>query len=384
MTKTYTKSYYDISKKLKPFSFNERTVYYISNGKTILPKIYDLNLLKSNLAKNGFDFIHFSHNTEDVFNLLTLYKYYNPKFDISKELPSDNNYFKYLLQLFEIEDNINDIFVYTHYGELVIITFSVIYDGIIGFEDLDTFLFNFPTESTRLEEGAFHSRYSFSDGNENERDIPFEENIQKIVDEIKEQLEGLKKTGQFLAILPFIQHHINEIKETKDKVSRLYIDEDYRIFLPDYNNIEIKLSHLTKALYFWFLLVDQVDLSDLKDFEADLLIIYKHISYQENHEKMAKSISDLVENSNDEIYVHFSRIKSAFCKSIDKSIVKKYYILGDRNKPKRIQLDRSLTNIKDFINKWFPNDERFSSWFQPSPTTKTLEEMSDEDLYNLL
>src|SRR5690606_5610626 len=159
-----------------------------------------------------------------------------------------------------------------------------------------------------------------------EQELDLDEKTQKTVSEITEKLNELKKSGQFLAILPYIEYHINQIKKMDGKSSNLYIDDDYRIFLPEYNNIEIKLSHLTKSLYFLFLMKGKFDIDELKEFESHLLIIYKHISYQENIDRMSKSVSNLIKNENNEVYTHFSRIKSAFCKVFDKSIAEKYYI----------------------------------------------------------
>src|SRR5690606_2404885 len=139
-----------------------------------------------------------------------------------------------------------------------------------------------------------------------EQELDLDEKTQKTVSEITEKLNELKKSGQFLAILPYIEYHINLIKKADSKLSNLYIDDDYRIFLPDYNNIEIKLSHLTKSLYFLFLMKCRFDIDELKEFESHLLTIYKHTSYQEDIDKMTKSVSNLIEIESIEVYTHYS------------------------------------------------------------------------------
>ncbi len=60
------------------------------------------------------------------------------------------------------------------------------------------------------------------------------------VNQIIEQLEVLQKIGQINTVYPIFEQILkNDIPE---KISRLVIDTDYRIFLPDYKNREIKLS----------------------------------------------------------------------------------------------------------------------------------------------
>jgi len=120
----------------------------------------------------------------------------------------------------------------------------------------------------------------------------------------------------------------------------LFIAEDYKITLTDYGEIEIKMSHLTKSLYFLFLLKREVHLDELKKHKETLFLIYKHISYQEDFDRMEESVDKLLRNENNEIYIHFSRIKSAFCKVIDQEIAKNYYIVGGKGQPKRIDLGK--------------------------------------------
>lgn len=60
-----------------------------------------------------------------------------------------------------------------------------------------------------------------------------------------------KQRGQLLFALPFLKQLLNIEVENLTK-SNSVIDKDFRILLPEFNNLEIQLSHLTKAVYFLF------------------------------------------------------------------------------------------------------------------------------------
>ena len=381
MIKTYSISDSDISKKLYPFSFSEKTVYYISNGKTDFSEELNQNLsfFESQLKNRDFDLTQISYSAVDIEKLLNVYQYYNPDFNLQKVYRDNKNYFEHLLGVFEITEKTEDIFVvFTGDNKLKIITFNDFSSNSIV-ELLEEALTFIPEKAKIRYNRVFNSRY----GEQfilDEQAIDLDENTQKTVSEITEKLNELKKSGQFLAILPYIEYHINLIKKADSKLSNLYIDDDYRIFLPDYNNIEIKLSHLTKSLYFLFLMKGRFDIDELKEFESHLLTIYKHISYQEDIDKMTKSVSNLIKNENNEVYTHFSRIKSTFCKVIDKSIAKQYYIIGERNQSKYLGISKKKTNIYDFQEKWFPTENRFSTKAEDFAQRPKIE-ISEEDAY---
>lgn len=184
--------------------------------------------------------------------------------------------------------------------------------------------------------------------------MPLDKETQKIIDDLNIQLQNLNDTGHFLTLLPLIEQELEKYKSRLDfPVSDLHIDEQYRIFLKDYNNKEVKLSHLSKSIYFLFLMKGEIHLNDFQNYKWELLTIYKHISNQENLDKMKSTIENLVFNENKELYVHFSRIKSAFCSVIADGFAMNYYIRGDKNKPKKIFLDPSKSNVKELESEFF-------------------------------
>lgn len=121
----------------------------------------------------------------------------------------------------------------------------------------------------------------------NEENFPLDEETQKIVDDINQKLSELNKTGKFLFALPDIYKYLEEFRTVqKPIISQLYINPDFQIFLTDYGNQEIKLSHLTKSLYILHLIHGKLDLDDIRHHRKTLLNIYKTVSYRTDLENV--------------------------------------------------------------------------------------------------
>jgi len=161
----------------------------------------------------------------------------------------------------------------------------------------------------------------------------------------------------------------------KEAISSLYITDDYKILLPEYDEIEIKLSHLTKSIYFLFLGNEAISLKNLDYYENELLNIYKHISNQENYDKMAQSVKDVVNVDTNAIYVHLSRIKSAFYSKFEWDIADIYCISGIRNEPKRIRIPR----LRIHFDKKMLNIETFNKLDKLQTTLKIKKVKRDEE-----
>jgi hypothetical protein len=160
---------------------------------------------------------------------------------------------------------------------------------------------------------------------------------------IKEQIEILRENGQLALLAPkiykFLQNRIEGIVYTN--VEPILVTEDFKILIPKYNNLEIKLSHLTKSIYLLFLSSPEpIDLKDLHHHKDRLFFIYKQVSNQLSHDKMTESIEELLKPNSEAIYVHFSRIKSVFHTHFSEYVGFLYCIMGEKGKPKTIMIDR--------------------------------------------
>jgi hypothetical protein len=189
-------------------------------------------------------------------------------------------------------------------------------------------IFDFDTEP--LYSPSIGSSYE----NENEK---FLEALQNELDEealikienIREILNDLKATGKLFYMLPIFKKIIeeSEINIKPSKLSTISIDADYRILLPDFNNLEIQLSHLTKAIYILFTRHPQgINVLNMRVYKAELTKLYLSISNQENYDKMEITIDELIGYESKSIYTHISRIKSAFYKVMDKEFADHYVV----------------------------------------------------------
>ncbi|QIG89903.1 hypothetical protein G6R40_09625 [Chryseobacterium sp. POL2] len=146
------------------------------------------------------------------------------------------------------------------------------------------------------------------------------------------QLEDLKNSGKLLLVLPILKKMMEKKVNNLDLnlVSSIFIDFEYRITLPYFNNLEVKMSNLTKAVYILFYEnPDGINLNNLHNYKEQLRKIYFDICLFDDVDKMNQSITDLVDIRTKAIYTHISRIKSAFQKVMDYDIAQNYIIKSD-------------------------------------------------------
>lgn len=170
-----------------------------------------------------------------------------------------------------------------------------------------------------------------------EEDIADYASISDIAQEIQARINLLYAKG----VSEYVISKIVSLPEPK--LSTLLITEDFRIFLPDYNNKEIKMPTLSKALYFFYLRhPDGVLFKELRDHKAELSEIYRTISPLENMDKIEKSIEDIIDSTKNSVNEKCSRIKAAFVSQFNDNLAKNYYITGSAGEPKTIKLKRSF------------------------------------------
>ena len=159
----------------------------------------------------------------------------------------------------------------------------------------------------------------------------------QLINEIKERIENLKLLGLNE------QDIINILMSNPIQLSPLLISKDYRIFLSEYNYLEIKMYPLTKTLFFFYLRHPEgIRFKQLADYKDELMNIYKKVSNRNNIEDMKKSIDAVTNPNKNRMNEISSKIKEVFLKHLDKSIAKNYFIMGKRATPKKIILDRFL------------------------------------------
>lgn len=131
--------------------------------------------------------------------------------------------------------------------------------------------------------------------------------------------------------------------KTKAQLSRLVITKDHRITLPDYNEIEVKMEPLVKAVYFLFLKHPEgIIFKELSDYREELLDIYKGLKPLGLSKRTIQSIEDVTNPLLNSINEKCARIRSAFIKEFDEGLAKNYFVTGERGEVKKISLPRDL------------------------------------------
>lgn len=161
-----------------------------------------------------------------------------------------------------------------------------------------------------------------------------------LIDEIRERVFALRKRGLQL-------HWIQKMIEMPPKLSRLVVDKEFRIFLPDYNNMEITMSPLPKAVYLLFLKHPEgILFKQLSDYYTELLDIYKQVGNRVVESAIEKSIRDITDPTKNSINEKCARIREAFISKFDTFYAQHYYITGQRGEPKKISLPRDLVDLQ--------------------------------------
>lgn len=163
-----------------------------------------------------------------------------------------------------------------------------------------------------------------------------ERDIHQVIRELRDSVRRLKLNGVSLAA-------IHELIDNDEPLSRLVITEDYRIFLPDYNNIEIEMTTLPKALFFLFLRYPEgIVLKRLTDHYAELINIYRELKPNASEARMQVTIAQLCNPTKNRINENITRISSAFRSKFDDHLARNYYPHGRAGEAYGIGLDRKL------------------------------------------
>jgi hypothetical protein len=177
---------------------------------------------------------------------------------------------------------------------------------------------------------------------------PAPSSLDEILDEdVRETLEELEKKIERLRLLGIPLDVIVAFVARYETVSRLLITDDLRIILPDYNNIEVKMPALYKAVYLLFIYHrnEGIVLQQLEHYHSELVLFYRKTkNIDQLTPRQLESINKLESSWDDDgsIHVVLSRIKKLFKNAIDEHLAKHYYIEGRPGQPYNIALSQDL------------------------------------------
>ena len=178
-------------------------------------------------------------------------------------------------------------------------------------------------------------RYSLKRSEVSADDL-FDAESEALISDLKKLVEALKNKGVNTMF-------IHGIVDEGERLSTLLITRDYRIFLPEYQNREIIMPALPKAVFILFLKHPEgIRFKDLADYHDELLGIYRALNPIGGTKRQLQSIQAVTNPMSNSINEKCAQIREAFIKNFDDSLAKNYYITGKKGEPKRIALAPSL------------------------------------------
>ena len=140
------------------------------------------------------------------------------------------------------------------------------------------------------------------------------------------------------------------IEAAKSRLSRLLVTKDYRIILVDYDNKEVEMTPVHKAVYLLFLNHPEgIEFKRLSEYRDELLQYYMATAKLMDKQTIVESVDMLVNPLNNSINEKCSRIKSIFLNMMDQYTANYYIISGHTQKhfvgSSKIWYER-LKNIK--------------------------------------
>ena len=165
-----------------------------------------------------------------------------------------------------------------------------------------------------------------------QKEIGADENFDKesklLISEVEERIFKLRKLG-------ISQWALEQLVKPELKLSRLVITKDYRILLPDYNDMEIKMEPLVKAVYLLFLNHPEgIMFKCLPDYRQELAQIYVKLKPYGMSDRVLQSIEDVTNPLLNSINEKCARIRGAFVGQFDDHMARHYYVDGLRGEAK--------------------------------------------------
>lgn len=149
--------------------------------------------------------------------------------------------------------------------------------------------------------------------------------------EVRRLVGELQAEGRYDLLLKAVGVPLLEelrIEAAKGRLSRLVITEDYRFILTDYNNKEVELQPVHKAVYLLFLAHPEgIEFKRLAGYRAELTRYYMATAKLMDKEKILEGVDHLVNPLDNAINEKCSRIKKVFLELMDEYTAS-YYIVS--------------------------------------------------------
>ena len=159
---------------------------------------------------------------------------------------------------------------------------------------------------------------------------------EEIAAQVRQLAEQLQMAGRKDLLLKAIGAPLLEelrIEAARAKLSRLLITKDYRFILVDYQNREVELQPVHKAVYLLFLAHPEgIEFKRLADYREELTRYYMATAKLMDREKIMEGVDHLVNPLDNAINEKCSRIKKVFLDMMDEYTASYYIISGHTQK----------------------------------------------------
>ena len=149
--------------------------------------------------------------------------------------------------------------------------------------------------------------------------------------EVRRLVGELQAEGRYDLLLKAVGVPLLEelrIEAAKGRLSRLVITEDYRFILTEYDNMEVELQPVHKAVYLLFLVHPEgIEFKRLADYREELTRYYMATAKLMDKEKILEGVDHLVNPLDNAINEKCSRIKKVFLELMDEYTAS-YYIVS--------------------------------------------------------
>ncbi len=165
-------------------------------------------------------------------------------------------------------------------------------------------------------------------------DYYFDTSSVDLMKEIEVRVKELRRRGVH-------DYQLRALIEPEPTLSRLVITREFQIILPDYGNIEIKMTPLPKAVFMLFLRHPEgILFKHLSKYREELLYLYRQVTHSWNDETVLQSIEDVTNPTLNSINEKCSRIREAFLREFDECYARYYFVTGKRGEAKSIMLPK--------------------------------------------
>lgn len=134
-------------------------------------------------------------------------------------------------------------------------------------------------------------------------------------------------------------------------LSHIKVNGDFRIFLPEYNELELRMTPLVRTLYLFFLAHPEgIRLKDISNYVTELTQIYSLVKPGADENLARNSIESLIDPFGESLQQKLSMSRRAIREQIPtKEIAEKYTITGNPGEKYRINLPPEMIKLPNIL-----------------------------------